>query len=77
MDIQVAYMDWSRMGMSIRNKIRDYKLRHLRLGRVKNLDKDRFDTAGKPAGYLGTAPTMPADFLSFFQILKVPFRVSQ
>ena len=43
MDIQVAYMDWSRMGMSIRNKIRDYKLRHLRLGRVKNLDKDRFD----------------------------------
>lgn len=29
--------------MSIREKIRDYKLRHLSLGKVKNLDKERID----------------------------------
>lgn len=28
--------------MSFRRKIRDYKLRHLSLGKVKNLDKDNF-----------------------------------
>ncbi len=28
--------------MSLRRKIRDYKLRHLSLGKVKNLDKDNF-----------------------------------
>ena len=29
--------------MGIKDKIRDYKLRHLSIGRVKNLDKERFD----------------------------------
>ena len=29
--------------MSLRYKIRDYKLRHLSLGKVKNLDKERFN----------------------------------
>lgn len=29
--------------MSFKDKIRDYKLRHLSIGRVKNLDKDRFE----------------------------------
>ena len=28
--------------MSIENKIRDYKLRHLKIGRVKKLDRKRF-----------------------------------
>jgi len=29
--------------MSIKQKIRDYKLRHLSIGHVKNLDRKRFD----------------------------------
>ena len=29
--------------MSLKDNIRDYKLRHLSIGRVKNLDKERFE----------------------------------
>ncbi len=36
-------MEGEQPHMSLKNKIRDYKLRHLNIGRVKNLDKKKFD----------------------------------